>query len=651
MQEDPGRSDTTMLLRLDPDRNAIAVMSIPRDLKVEIPGYGTGKFNEAYAYGGPKLTLQTVKQLTGLPINHVVNVDFLGFVRAVYAIGCVYVDVDRRYFHSNVGVPASEQYAEINVQPGYQLLCGKKALQYVRYRHTDTDLVRSARQQDFISAARQRISVQDLVFDQSGLIDIFTKYTTSDINDKETMLQVLKLFLASRNAAIKEVHFPAELGPSFVYTTPEAVNEAVNMFLGIEASGGSRGSLEDGEGGSGGKGKKKGGKKGKKQEEGQARKAAARKAEAAGQRRPGAGARSGRTRGEVGGAQARLAASPSSTRADCPSGAYYAESNSYEHVQDPRVYHLKDTDDERHAAYRMVGVAGTRRRHPLLRGPGDPGLVGPADPRQPEPDQDHSRPRVRHLRRRRSGQNDRLAPRRQQLLDLQRPAADPDQRSDGRDGPLRRRDHSRRKSRSRGGRRDERAARAGRGDRSRLGGPGDRRLLRRARPPGDRPRHPPGEGRLALPRRGDDPRARASRSWSAATPSASPSPPTWRSCSARARLLFVCVDTPPTYSGDADLSRVRAVVEELPEGSDHVLIMKSTVPAGTGEAIRRDLPGLSYVSCPEFLKEGTAVADFMHPDRVVVGADPGDEEAAAAVAGLYEPLAARSSTPTSPAPR
>src|SRR3954468_4656139 len=259
--EDPGRSDTAMLLRLDPDRNAIALMSIPRDLKVEIPGFGTEKFNAAYAYGGPKLTLQVVKELTGLPINHVVNVDYLGFVRAVDAINCVYVDVDRRYYHSNVGVPVSEQYAEINVQPGYQLLCGKKALQYVRYRHTDTDLVRSARQQDFISAARQRISVQDLVFDQSGLIDIFTKYTTSDVNDKETMLQVMKLFLASRNAAIKEVHFPAELGPSFVYTTPEAVNEAVNMFLGLEASGGSRGSLEDSPGAEAGKGKKKNGKK------------------------------------------------------------------------------------------------------------------------------------------------------------------------------------------------------------------------------------------------------------------------------------------------------------------------------------------------------------------------------------------------------
>jgi LCP family protein required for cell wall assembly len=353
VQEDSGRSDTTMLLRLDPDRNAIAVMSVPRDLKVEIPGYGTGKFNEAYAYGGPKLTLQTVKQLTGLPINHVVNIDFLGFVRAVYAIGCVYVDVDRRYFHSNAGLSASEQYAEINVQPGYQLLCGKKALQYVRYRHTDTDLVRSARQQDFISAARQRISIQDLVFDQSGLIDIFTKYTTSDINNKETMLQVMKLFLASRNASIKEVHFPAELGPSFVYTTPEAVNEAVNLFLGIEASGGSRGSLEGGGAEGSGKGKKKSGKKGK-------TKVKPEKPHLEKLKPPGSdGLVPAREAGEAEGEAAarKLGAGfPVFYPSRLPSGAYYAESNSYEHIQDPRVYHLKDTGDQRHAAYRMVGV-------------------------------------------------------------------------------------------------------------------------------------------------------------------------------------------------------------------------------------------------------------------------------------------------------
>jgi UDPglucose 6-dehydrogenase len=106
----------------------------------------------------------------------------------------------------------------------------------------------------------------------------------------------------------------------------------------------------------------------------------------------------------------------------------------------------------------------------------------------------------------------------------------------------------------------------------------------------------------------------------------------------RAALLFCCVDTPPTYSGDADLSRVRAVVEQLQDGGRRALVMKSTVPAGTGATIRRDLPGLAYVSCPEFLKEGSAVADFMHPDRVVIGAEPGDEWAADAVEELYRPL-------------
>ena len=107
---------------------------------------------------------------------------------------------------------------------------------------------------------------------------------------------------------------------------------------------------------------------------------------------------------------------------------------------------------------------------------------------------------------------------------------------------------------------------------------------------------------------------------------------------ANAKLLFCCVDTPPTYSGDADLSRVLSVVEQLSGDSEHALVMKSTVPSGTGESIRRDLPTLAYVSCPEFLKEGTAVQDFLHPDRVVIGADPGDEWASDAVAALYEPL-------------
>jgi UDPglucose 6-dehydrogenase len=105
-----------------------------------------------------------------------------------------------------------------------------------------------------------------------------------------------------------------------------------------------------------------------------------------------------------------------------------------------------------------------------------------------------------------------------------------------------------------------------------------------------------------------------------------------------ARLLFVCVDTPPTESGDADLHSVRSVVEDLRGDGSRVLVMKSTVPAGTGMTIRRELPDVPYVSCPEFLKEGSAVEDFLHPDRVVIGAEPGDEAAADAVQALYAPL-------------
>jgi UDPglucose 6-dehydrogenase len=108
----------------------------------------------------------------------------------------------------------------------------------------------------------------------------------------------------------------------------------------------------------------------------------------------------------------------------------------------------------------------------------------------------------------------------------------------------------------------------------------------------------------------------------------------------RTRLLFVCVDTPPTYSGDADLSRVEAVIGELGDSNDHALVMKSTVPVGTGRSIRRRRDGIGYVSNPEFLKEGSAVEDFMNPDRVVVGAESDSAAYADSVEALYAPLGA-----------
>lgn len=343
-EREPSRSDTTMLVRLNPDLNLISVMSIPRDLKVEIPGYGTTKFNAAYSFGGPKLTLQVVKELTGLRVNHVINVDFLGFVRAVDAIKCVYVDVDRRYYHSNEGVPPSEQYSEIDIQPGYQKLCGKKALEYVRYRHTDTDIVRSARQQNFLADARQRVSLNDLLFDQSHLTDILTEYTQSDINGTSALLELLKLAVACRNATIEKVHFPAELGPSFVYASSGAIEEAAEEFLG--------------EGGGAGPSEASAGSKPKKHRHGKSKKRKKKpKVKAA---KPGDdGLLPAREAGEAeAAAVARKVGGgfPVFYPTRLPPGAAYVETNPYEHVVDPRVYRFREDGGNLHVAYKMVAV-------------------------------------------------------------------------------------------------------------------------------------------------------------------------------------------------------------------------------------------------------------------------------------------------------
>jgi LCP family protein required for cell wall assembly len=234
------RSDTIMLVRLDPSKKAIALLSLPRDLRVTIPGHGVDKLNAAYDLGGPRLTLKTVKELTGLRINHVVNVDFRGFWAAVDAIGCVYADIDRRYYNNTPG------FAYINIQPGYQRLCGRQALEYVRYRHEDNDLVRSARQQDFLRQAKQQIATSELINDRDRLLRIFGHYTTSDIRSRKEVIRLIKLAVYSVGQPIREVHFHGGIGLSYVTATPEQIHRLVNQFLGLEQSHGPRATLHRG---------------------------------------------------------------------------------------------------------------------------------------------------------------------------------------------------------------------------------------------------------------------------------------------------------------------------------------------------------------------------------------------------------------------
>ena len=231
------RSDTIMLVRLNPEKDATAIMSLPRDLKVRIPGYGVDKINASYQAGGPALTLETVKQLTGLNINHVVNVTFKGFWRAVNAIGCVYTDVDRDYFND------SAEFTYIDVNQGYQRLCARQALQYVRYRHTDDDIVRSARQQDFLRQMKQQVTYTDLISKHDRLVKIFGRNTATDaeLRSRSEVLRLLKLALAAAGQPIQEIHFEGEIGASYVEASNSQVKKLVQRFLNAEESPGPRG--------------------------------------------------------------------------------------------------------------------------------------------------------------------------------------------------------------------------------------------------------------------------------------------------------------------------------------------------------------------------------------------------------------------------
>jgi LCP family protein required for cell wall assembly len=165
-----GRSDTLMLVRADPQTNSISLLSFPRDLLVTIkcPGHydHVDRINSAYSECGSLGSLETVRNLTHVPINYFITVNFRGFMELVNNLGGVWVDVDRRYYCGPSNCPG---VTEINLQPGYQRLRAMDALAYVRYRHFDNDLYRVARQQLFLKALKQQISTS---LDLNTVLDI-----------------------------------------------------------------------------------------------------------------------------------------------------------------------------------------------------------------------------------------------------------------------------------------------------------------------------------------------------------------------------------------------------------------------------------------------------------------------------------------------
>jgi polyisoprenyl-teichoic acid--peptidoglycan teichoic acid transferase len=242
----PPHSDTLLLVRLDPNQGQTSVLSIPRDLlaKIVTPGgqvYYPEKINAAYTIGsymkgndgGARLAAETVEHLLGIKLNGVVDATFKGFIEVVDSLGCVYINVDHRYYN-----PEGTGFSAINLQPGYQRLCYENALSYVRYRHTDSDFVRVARQQDFIRNLREQVSPSDLL----GEIDRVSKavgraITTTFPPSASELIKLTKLIVFSQEKPLRQVKFRFASdstkigGADYVTATPQQIHETVEDFL------------------------------------------------------------------------------------------------------------------------------------------------------------------------------------------------------------------------------------------------------------------------------------------------------------------------------------------------------------------------------------------------------------------------------------
>jgi len=221
-----GRSDTLMLVHIDSKDGYVSVLSLPRDLKVEIPGHGTQKINAAYAFGGPALAMETVLQLTGVRVDHFVNVSFDAFREITTALGGIYVDVDTRYYN-----PQNPDWESIDIWPGYQRLSGEDALDYVRFRHDlNYDFGRIDRQQRFLRAAKEQALSWDLVVKGPQLVSLLAGNVSTEISTAEA-LKLVVWAIGLSGSKIKQVYLQAGTatvdGASYVVATDAAVQTAI----------------------------------------------------------------------------------------------------------------------------------------------------------------------------------------------------------------------------------------------------------------------------------------------------------------------------------------------------------------------------------------------------------------------------------------
>jgi LCP family protein required for cell wall assembly len=234
-------SNEMLLVRIDPSKPTISMLSIPRELRVTFTAPTgeviTNRINSAYTYGsedgggtsgGIKLMLETIKRVLGITVNHVFVTNFPKFKHAVDEMGCVYMTVDKRYYHINE--PGGEQYFEINLQPGYQRLCGQRALEFVANRHESTSLIRDARDQRFLLAVKAQYG-STLFENREKFERILGRAVETDLHGEESVLALLELLVESAGKPVRQVPFQVELHSDYDTATPQQLQASARSFL------------------------------------------------------------------------------------------------------------------------------------------------------------------------------------------------------------------------------------------------------------------------------------------------------------------------------------------------------------------------------------------------------------------------------------
>jgi LCP family protein required for cell wall assembly len=234
---DGARSDTIILARIQPHRDRIALLSIPRDLYVAIPGHGHDRINMAFRYGGERLLTRVVRDTLGIEIDHFIEVDFHGFKDIVGDLGGVWFSVDQRYYNRNVGT-LETNYANIDLQPGYQKLDGDQALAFARYRHDDSDLVRAARQQLLMRVvAHDALGHSWNVFRMRRLAFALAKATTSDISSLGEVLSLGRAIHDTPASRVVRTTVRADSlvlsGADYLSSTRSQLRATVRAWMGV----------------------------------------------------------------------------------------------------------------------------------------------------------------------------------------------------------------------------------------------------------------------------------------------------------------------------------------------------------------------------------------------------------------------------------